>query len=91
MENNPDPSPRNRSEKPTEDSPLKQVTEKTTSFAQYSGIAFQMLGTIGLGVYVGLKLDEWQQNRRPIWTIILSLTAIGASLYLFIRQLTRKG
>lgn len=71
--------------------PLKKVTEKTTSFVQFSGIAFQMLGTIGLGVWVGMKLDAWQQNHRPIWTIILSLTAIGASLYLFIRQLTRRG
>lgn len=91
MENNPDPSADNRPKKPVRDSPFKQATEKTTSFAQYSGIAFQMLGTIGLGVYAGLKLDEWQQNKRPIWTIVLSLTAIGASLYLFIRQLTKKG
>ncbi|MVM38316.1 hypothetical protein GO730_13270 [Spirosoma sp. HMF3257] len=70
--------------------PLKKATEKTTSFVQFSGIAFQMLGTIGLGVWVGMKLDAWQQNHRPIWTIVLSLTAIGASLYLFIRQLTKK-
>jgi hypothetical protein len=90
MENTPDPSANNRPNKQVGDSPLKQATEKTTSFAQYSGIAFQMLGTIGLGVYAGHKLDEWQQNRRPIWTIVLSLTAIGASLYLFIRQLTKK-
>ena len=68
---------------------VKKTTEKTTSFVQFSGIAFQMLGTIGLGVWAGMKLDAWQSNARPIWTIVLSLTAIGASLYLFIRQLTR--
>jgi uncharacterized membrane protein (DUF4010 family) len=49
-----------------------------------------MLGTIGLGVWGGMKVDEWQQNQRPIWTIVLALTAIGASLYLFIRQITQK-
>ncbi|GAB2534403.1 AtpZ/AtpI family protein [Spirosoma aerophilum] len=70
--------------------PVKKVTEKTTSFVQFSGIAFQMLGTIGLGVYAGMKIDAWQNNHRPIWTIVLSLMAIGASLYLFIRQLTKK-
>ena len=69
---------------------LNKTTEKTTSFVQFSGIAFQMLGTIGLGVWLGMKIDDWQDNHRPIWTIILSLTAIGASLYLFIRQLTNK-
>lgn len=89
MENDPDQTSENRPEKPVGNDPLKKVTEKTTSFAQFSGIAFQMLGTIGLGVWAGLKLDEWQDNRRPIWTIVLALTAIGASLYLFIRQLTK--
>ncbi|GAB3889622.1 AtpZ/AtpI family protein [Spirosoma agri] len=89
MENEPEQPAENRPIKPTDGAPLKKVTEKTTSFVQYSGIAFQMLGTIGLGVWVGLKLDEWQGNERPLWTIVLSLTAIGASLYLFIRQLTR--
>lgn len=91
MEDQPDSSAERPSAKPEKNDPLRHATEKTTSIVQYSGIAFQMLGTIGLGVYAGLKLDEWQGNRRPIWTIVLSLTAIGASLYLFIRQLTRKG
>jgi len=61
----------------------------STNWARYSSMAFQMLGTIGLGVWGGLKLDEWQGNENPIWTIVLSLTSIGASLYLFIRDLPK--
>ena len=90
MENTPDQPEENRPIESNKSDPLKSTTEKTTSFVQFSGIAFQMLGTIGLGVWGGMKIDEWQDNRRPVWTIILSLTAIGASLYLFIRQLTKK-
>ena len=90
MENTPDESSQNRPNEPENRDPLKRATEKTRSFAQYSGIAFQMLGTIGVGVWAGMKVDEWQHSRSPIWTIILSLTAIGASLYLFIKQLTEK-
>lgn len=91
MENHPEQPDPNDQRKPVRgDEPLKKVTEKTTSFVQFSGIAFQMLGTIGLGVWAGMKVDAWQNNHRPIWTIVLSLTAIGASLYLFIRQLTKK-
>lgn len=90
MENQPDPASESSSGKSNKNDAFRNATEKTTSIAQYSGIAFQMLGTIGLGVYAGLKLDEWQGNRRPVWTIVLSLTAIGASLYLFIKQLTKK-
>jgi len=91
MENIPDQPDHNQADKSIrgEDS-SKKIPEKTTSFVQFSGIAFQMLGTIGLGVYAGMKLDAWQNNRRPIWTIVLALTAIGASLYLFIRQLTKR-
>ena len=91
MQNDPDQPSQNEPNKlPRQHDPLKKTTEQTTSFVQFSGIAFQMLGTIGLGVWAGMKLDEWQHNPRPIWTIVLSLTAIGASLYLFIRQLTKK-
>ena len=68
---------------------LDEATRKTSSYAQYSSIAFQMLGTIGLGVWGGMKIDEWQGNKLPVWTIVLSLTAIGASLYLFIKQLPK--
>lgn len=91
MENTPDQPDHNHINKPVrEENSLKKGAEKTTSFVQFSGIAFQMLGTIGLGVYAGMKLDAWQNNHRPVWTIVLSLTAIGASLYLFIRQLTKR-
>lgn len=89
MENDSDQSAEKHSDKPTTNGLPKKQAEKTTSFVQFSGIAFQMLGTIGLGVWAGIKLDAWQHNHRPIWTIVLSLTAIGASLYLFIRQLTK--
>ncbi|WP_019989926.1 AtpZ/AtpI family protein [Rudanella lutea] len=67
-----------------------KANRKVTSYTQYSSIAFQMLGTIGLGVWGGMKLDEWQGNRLPVWTIVLALTAIGASLYLFIKGLPKE-
>lgn len=68
------------------DKKITKITQRTTNFARYSGLAFQMLGTIGLGVYGGLKLDEWQQNKFPIWTLVLSLGSVAGSLYLLIKQ-----
>ena len=84
MENKPDTTDPGGVKKP-----LDEARQKTSSYAQYSSIAFQMLGTIGLGVWGGMKLDEWRGNQLPVWTIVLSLTAIGASLYLFIRGLPK--
>jgi hypothetical protein len=69
---------------------IQDATRQTSAFARYSSIGFQMLGTIGLGVWGGLKLDEWQGNENPIWTIVLSLLAIGGSLYLFIKGLPKQ-
>lgn len=65
---------------------LKETSQGVSNLAKYSGLAFQMLGTIGLGVYGGLKLDEWQQNKFPLWTLGLSLGSVAGSLYLLIKQ-----
>ncbi|MEI7584690.1 AtpZ/AtpI family protein [Runella sp.] len=65
---------------------LKETSQGVSTFAKYSGLGFQMLATIGLGVYGGLKLDEWQQNKFPLWTLVLSLGSVAGSLYLLIKQ-----
>lgn len=65
---------------------LKETNQGVSNFAKYSGLGFQMLATIGLGVYGGLKLDEWQQNKFPLWTLVLSLGSVAGSLYLLIKQ-----
>lgn len=63
-----------------------QTPKRSTNYAKYSGMGLQMLGTIGLGTYAGVKLDEWQGNKIPGWTLALSLLSIGAALYNFIKQ-----
>lgn len=79
-----------KSDSDNPEKPLQKATRRANTFVQYSSIGFQMLGTIGLGVWGGIKLDEWQGNQKPIWTLSLSLFSIGASLYLFIRSLPKQ-
>ncbi len=68
----------------------KGNSEKTPSnFLRYSGMAMQMLGTILVFTYAGYKLDQWQMNKTPVWTLVLSLTSIAASLYLLIRSMPK--
>lgn len=59
------------------------------SFARFSGIGFQMLVIIGLGVYGGLKLDEKYPNQYQTFTIICSLAGIAIALYSVIRQVNK--
>lgn len=58
------------------------------TYARFSGIAFQMIAIIGLGVYAGIKLDEKYPNKYRLFTLILSLSSIGIALYTVIRQVT---
>ncbi|MDR6804032.1 hypothetical protein J2Y45_001301 [Dyadobacter sp. BE34] len=64
--------------------------DQSSRFLKYSGMATQMLGTILVFTYGGYRLDEWQQNKVPVWTLVLSLTSIAASLYLLIRSFTKQ-
>jgi len=52
-------------------------------------MGFQMLVTIGLGVYAGSKLDERYLNKYQAFTIICSMAAIGLSLYSVINQVNK--
>jgi hypothetical protein len=67
--------------------PLKEP-KKLNSFAKYSTMSFQMVIIIGIGVFGGIKIDDWLHMRFPLFTILLSLAAIALSLYYFIKDLT---
>jgi hypothetical protein len=47
-----------------------------------------MMVTIGLGVWGGIKLDEWL-GLRPLFTVSLSLLAVIGSLVQLIRGLPK--
>ena len=62
--------------------------KKLDSFAKYSTMAFQMVIIIGLGVFGGIKLDDWLHMRFPLFTLVLSLAGVALSIYLMIKDLT---
>lgn len=68
----------------------RALQKQSSGFLKYSGMATQMLGTILIFTYGGYKLDEWQQNKVPVWTLVLSLLSIAGSLYMLIRSFTKK-
>jgi len=48
-------------------------------------MATQMGLTIGLFIFVGLKLDAWLET-KVLFVLIGSLSGVGLSLYYFIKQ-----
>jgi F0F1-type ATP synthase assembly protein I len=60
-------------------------------FFKYSSLVIQMGVIIGLFAWGGHKLDGYFQNKKPVLTIILSLTGIGAGLYLVLKDFIKPG
>lgn len=60
--------------------------ESVNKFIRFSTIAFEMAIIIGGGTYIGVWLDEYYKMETPIFTIILSLFSVFASLYIVIKQ-----
>jgi ATP synthase protein I len=52
---------------------------------KYTGIGFQMLAIIAIGVFGGIKLDQWLHTPK-IFTIVLSLLSIFAAIYVAIKD-----
>ena len=64
----------------------RKTKNKLNNWAKYSGLSVQLVVTILLGFFGGLKLDEFLQWKFPLFTIVFSLLAIFMSLWLFIKD-----
>ncbi|MBU2652102.1 MAG: AtpZ/AtpI family protein [Bacteroidetes bacterium] len=56
------------------------------NYARYSGIAFQMLVIILMGVFGGYKLDQFTGIRFPVFTVVLSLGAVSLAIYYAVKD-----
>ena len=68
---------------------IQKKKERLNNYARFSGVGFQMLATIGVGVSGGIKLDNIYPNNYQVFTVICSLISIGVALYLVIKQVTK--
>ncbi len=71
-------------------SPPEEGKKELSGYARYSNLAFQMLAIIGIGVFGGVKIDEWLNLKFPVFTLILSVLAVSAAIYSAIRDQIRK-
>lgn len=65
----------------------KQNNSKNTllNFGRYSGLAFQMMAIILIGVFGGKKLDEIYE-RNSLFTIIFSSLSVILAIYFAIKD-----
>ncbi|SDH77318.1 AtpZ/AtpI family protein [Mucilaginibacter sp. P25] len=63
-----------------------EVGKEVSSYAKFSGIAFQMIVVIGICAFVGYKIDESARHAVKWVTAALSLTGVFIALFLVIRS-----
>jgi F0F1-type ATP synthase assembly protein I len=66
---------------------LKDEKKALNSYAKYTGVAFQMMGIIGLCAFIGYKIDEYYHHQVQWATALGGVIGVCASIYQIIRQL----
>ncbi len=57
---------------------------------RYSGIGFQIGGSVLLGFAIGYGLDKWLHTSQPYFMLAFSLIFLGGGMYLAFRDLLKK-
>lgn len=57
---------------------------------QYAGLAFQLIASLCIAVYGGLKLDTWLKITTPVFVWLLPLIVIIAMLIKIIKDTSKK-
>lgn len=56
---------------------------------RYSGMAFQMAIIIGLGTFIGRKIDDNIQAEKPWFTILFAIIFLFIAFYLTLKDLMK--
>ena len=75
---------------PSKPKPNKEPRPPLESYARYSSLAFQMFAIIGLGIFGGVKLDQWFKIGFPVFTVLLSIISVAAAIYTAVKDLLKK-
>lgn len=59
------------------------------SFLKYSGLGMQMLVSIGLAAWLGLKLDQYLELKFPVFLLTFVFLIFGGQMYQLYRSLNK--
>ena len=74
--------------KPREKPPVpKNNNKQAFSYARYTGMAFQMMGTILVFTFLGYKTDKWLDLKFPIFLLVGIFAGLFGSMYSIFKSL----
>jgi F0F1-type ATP synthase assembly protein I len=62
---------------------------KIDSFIRYSSLAFEMMGMIGIGTFLGYKIDQAMDNNFKWFTLFLMVFSVIGTVIYTIRKLLK--
>ena len=60
--------------------------KKLDDFIRYSNLAFEMIAIMGLGVFIGWKIDQWLELSFPGFTLGFMILSVAGAIYHVIRK-----
>lgn len=74
-----------------EERPQNQDQKKpVNSYMKYSGLAFQLLASIGFFGWLGYKLDQKLSSEFPAFMLLFGFLAFGAVMYQVYKSLKQE-
>jgi F0F1-type ATP synthase assembly protein I len=64
--------------------------QQLKSWVKYSGLAFQMLATILVCVFIGMKIDDWAGTKFPWFLILFVLFGNFSAIFWLIKGLPKE-
>jgi F0F1-type ATP synthase assembly protein I len=68
----------------------KPSSNNNNDLIRYAGLGTQLLVSVGLAVFIGLKADQWL-HMSPLFACVLPLLVLIGIFYKLMRETTRKG
>lgn len=67
-----------------------EKTPSNNKFLKYSGLGMQMLVTIGVMAWLGLKLDAYLELKFPAFLLTFSFLSFGGVMYQLYRAINKE-
>jgi F0F1-type ATP synthase assembly protein I len=70
---------------------FKEGQKQVNNYLKYSGLGFQIAGTIAVGVFIGYWLDKWVKTPQPYFTAAFGLLFVFLGLYIGLKDFMKGG
>ncbi|WP_121356867.1 AtpZ/AtpI family protein [Flavisolibacter nicotianae] len=69
---------------------MPKQTNASNDLMRYAGLGAQILVSIGIAVFIGLKLDQWLHVPFPLLVWLLPLVVVSMTIYKLIKETSKK-